>query len=286
MSIFISYSHDDVAFVDQLVENLIVERHSVWLDRWELSLGDSLIEKIQGALAKASAVLVILSKASVDSSWCKQELEAAFTRQLAENKNIILPCVIDNCELPLFLRGKLYADFNRDPDSALDLVKRSLLKLINTQQSRIENPEFFSDWSVDFKISDGQLRFDWCFVDHNSTWPYVILTRCMFQCDIELTKRYHVAYSKGLAEVLVGETMREFLQQLSPVDLDVRISDPKEKIRLFQARFSDGGKADVVVGVRRLGEENGMDTLMRCHKAFSDASNHILSFEAAKNKSK
>ena len=283
MSIFISYSHDDGSFVDQLVENLLVERHSVWLDRWELTLGDSLVEKIQSALAKASAVLVVLSKRSIESNWCKQELEAAFSRQFTENQNIILPCVIDDCEVPLFLRGKLYADFHRNPDGALELVRRSLAKLVNTQQSRLERPEFFSDWSVDFKTYEGRAVFDWCFVDHNSTWPYVVVTRCMFQGDRELTTRYSAAFASKCAETLVGECMQEFLNENSPEQLDIRISDPIEKIRTFQIVFSAGGSANVIVAVRRLGEDNGMDTVMRCHKAFSDASKHMLTLEAAKH---
>jgi hypothetical protein len=41
----------------------------VWLDRWELSVGDSIVEKVQEAVDGASALLVILSKASVESEW-------------------------------------------------------------------------------------------------------------------------------------------------------------------------------------------------------------------------
>ncbi len=43
---------------------LVARNVNIWLDRWELSLGDSLIEKVQGAVDGASALLVILSKAS------------------------------------------------------------------------------------------------------------------------------------------------------------------------------------------------------------------------------
>ena len=185
--------------------------------------------------------------------------------------------------VPLFLRGKLYADFHRNPDGALELVRRSLAKLVNTQQSRLERPEFFSDWSVDFKTYEGRAVFDWCFVDHNSTWPYVVVTRCMFQGDRELTTRYSAAFASKCAETLVGECMQEFLNENSPEQLDIRISDPIEKIRTFQIVFSAGGSANVIVAVRRLGEDNGMDTVMRCHKAFSDASKHMLTLEAAKH---
>lgn len=63
MPIFISYSHKDSEFVDVLARNLVHNRHHIWLDRWELNVGDSLLEKIQKALTGSSAVLITLSRA-------------------------------------------------------------------------------------------------------------------------------------------------------------------------------------------------------------------------------
>jgi hypothetical protein len=45
MPIFISYNHQDSAFVDRLARNLVLRRHNVWMDRWEMNVGDSLIDK-------------------------------------------------------------------------------------------------------------------------------------------------------------------------------------------------------------------------------------------------
>ena len=73
MPVFISYSHENKEFVDQLAMQLVQQNVHIWLDRWELSLGDSLIDKVQDAADGASALLVILSNASVDSEWCKKE---------------------------------------------------------------------------------------------------------------------------------------------------------------------------------------------------------------------
>jgi hypothetical protein len=72
MPIFISYSQKDTRFVDTLVRNLVAAKHHVWMDRWELSLGDSLTKKIESALTESGAMLVVLSKNSVDSEWCKR----------------------------------------------------------------------------------------------------------------------------------------------------------------------------------------------------------------------
>lgn len=50
MPIFISYSRADTPFVDGLARQLVALKHNVWVDRWELKVGDSLTEKIETAL--------------------------------------------------------------------------------------------------------------------------------------------------------------------------------------------------------------------------------------------
>jgi len=131
MSIFISYSQKDKKFVDQLAMNLVRARHHVWVDRWELNVGDSLIDRIQSALTDSSAILVILSKASVKSNWCQKELSAGLVRELTEKQVVVMPCLIEDCEIPLFLRDKKYADFRNDPDQAISEVRQALAKISN-----------------------------------------------------------------------------------------------------------------------------------------------------------
>ena len=63
--VFISYSHADKNFVDKLAAHLTLSKVHVWVDRWELHVGDSLITKIQQIIQEASALIVILSHASV-----------------------------------------------------------------------------------------------------------------------------------------------------------------------------------------------------------------------------
>ncbi|WP_171901415.1 toll/interleukin-1 receptor domain-containing protein [Stappia indica] len=156
MPIFISYNHQDSDFVDTLAANLVRAKHHVWMDRWELNVGDSLTSKIEENLTGSSAILVIISKNSVESAWCKRELNAGLVRELEERQTIVMPCVIDDCQLPLFLRDKLYADFRKDPDKAFSLVDRSLARISNPTLSRVEKPEFFTDFAYDWKEKDNK----------------------------------------------------------------------------------------------------------------------------------
>ena len=67
MQVFISYNHKDKEFVDKLALKLIKAKNNVWVDRWEIAVGDSLIEKVQSAIQESSALIAVLSKTSVVS---------------------------------------------------------------------------------------------------------------------------------------------------------------------------------------------------------------------------
>jgi hypothetical protein len=104
MAIFISYSHKDKAFVDRLAFQLVKARAPIWLDRWELNVGDSLLQRVQTALQDASALAVVLSRSSVESEWCKKELTSGLVRELEEKQVLVLPILLEDCVVPLFLR--------------------------------------------------------------------------------------------------------------------------------------------------------------------------------------
>ena len=46
MPIFISYSHEDKDFVNKLAVNLVRHKAYVCIDRWDLNVGDSIIDKV------------------------------------------------------------------------------------------------------------------------------------------------------------------------------------------------------------------------------------------------
>ncbi len=71
MPIFISYSTNDAEFVDELAANLVKSNNHIWIDRWELHVGDSIVERIEEQLDNATAFIFVLSKTSVKSDWCR-----------------------------------------------------------------------------------------------------------------------------------------------------------------------------------------------------------------------
>ncbi|MBP9092721.1 toll/interleukin-1 receptor domain-containing protein [bacterium] len=128
-SIFLSHTSVDKPFVRKL-RDILVERGvpMVWVDEAEIQLGDSLTAKIEEGLEHCQYVGVILSPQSINSAWVKQELEIAITKQLDRNSVVVLPLLLENCNVPAFLKGKLYADFT-EPDKFEESLNKLLQRL-------------------------------------------------------------------------------------------------------------------------------------------------------------
>jgi hypothetical protein len=275
MPIFISYSRKDRDFVDKLVVNLVRARHSVWMDRWELGVGDSLTQRIQDALKGSAAVLVILSKHSVDSEWCKRELTAGLVRELEEKHTVVMPCVIDDCEIPLFLRDKLYADFRSDPDQAFSLLDQSLSKISNPNQGRIETPDFFTDFSLDWGGKDrGSPLFRMMFVDHGKGLPYVIWSLCEAFGNTAARENFFRDLDAGRLEENIVAFLKLLDDHFKKSPLSELITDNFERYVVWPLKGPDKVSYVMKFSYRRLGIDNGFDTLVHLDKNIQHAFDH------------
>ena len=127
-SIFLSHSHADKPFARKLAADLRKAGHAVWIDEAEINIGDSLIEKIREGLDQVDFVAAILSSASIASPWVTRELDIASNREIKEMRVVVLPLLLEQVELPGFLKGKFYGDFTNTSryDEMLALLVRKL----------------------------------------------------------------------------------------------------------------------------------------------------------------
>lgn len=282
MPIFINYSQKDKGFVDNLAMSLVAAKHHVWIDRWELNVGDSLTQRIEGALTESSAILVILSKNSTKSDWCKRELSAGLVRELEEKRVLVMPCVIDDCKIPLFLRDKLHANFCSDPDGAFDLLNRSLAKISNPLQGRIEQPKFHTDWSLQWRLRpDLRWEFKWTFIDHGHDWPYVILSHCFILCDELFSLRFSKALADRKPYALVQEALEAMLVEVGDEALTVRMSDHREGQIKFDVASKKGRRFRSRITFARLGTDTGLDTVIHLDNHLRSALGHTLAASGA-----
>ncbi|HEY6340323.1 MAG TPA: toll/interleukin-1 receptor domain-containing protein [Bryobacteraceae bacterium] len=148
MKIFLSHASEDRVFVNTLALDLKGRGFDVWYSEWELGVGDSLASAIQRGIREASWLVVVLSPDSVRSRWVREELNAGFARQLAEERVYILPVLHKDCEIPIFLRDWIYADFRTDYSSGLQ-------KLLWTLTLRYHPPRAQSDSELSWWVDPG-----------------------------------------------------------------------------------------------------------------------------------
>jgi hypothetical protein len=261
--LFISYSHADKEFVDSLARQLVANRVSVWLDKWEIHAGDSLLTKVQNAISGASALLVVLSKTSVKSDWCTKELNAGLMRELDEKRVIVVPILLEDCPIPTFLREKFYADFRTSFDHGLEVILESIARVTNATQGRVEQLNYHTDWAIDWGDINGKDVFRLTMIDHTKEQPYTILSEITIIGDGDASRWYRKELAKA-----GGETAREEIllgleaAMQGDEQFTFRLTDqmPRNGFVTFDL---NGGIFGATMTVRRLGMDTGHDTIVR-----------------------
>lgn len=268
MPIFVSYSHSDKDFAHRLATRLVADKANVWVDEWELHVGDSITRKIEDALEDASALIVVLSQASVESEWVRRELSAGLIRELEERRVVVLPVLLEDCEIPLFLRDKKYADFRDSYDEGWKDVKEAVARVTSEGLGRYEEPEFHIDWAVDWFLGlDDQFRILLTMVEQTEDQPYTVLSEISVIANDVVTRRYLQYEEAGVGffgRELILETVRE-LDGLE--DMTMLLEDQMPKIQTVTWTDPDlGAQLDIEIMSRRLGEDTGRDIVLHLGK--------------------
>ena len=114
--VFLCHSSVDKPFIRRLGMALVNNGVRVWVDEAEIRVGDSLIGKIESGISGSKYLIAALSNNSVNSQWCAEELRIAIDRQIAQKGLIVLPVLIEECEIPSFLQKNRFADFRNADD--------------------------------------------------------------------------------------------------------------------------------------------------------------------------
>lgn len=265
MPIFISYSHADKAFAEKLASHLVKHNAHVWVDSWELNVGDSIVQRVQRAIHESSALLIVLSKASVESEWCKKELSAGLMRELDEKRVLVLPVLAETCDIPMFLREKMYADFRFSFDEGLRAIIPAVARFNNADQGRLVSEKTNTDWAESWGVQVGSDLFcmEYVLVEMSSDQPFTILTQILVTCNEAATNRYqkYEAASLGwLGRVIITEAVAEFAER-QDIRLILKDQFPQVTDCILSDNKSERGY-NIHVRCQRLGEDNGKDQLI------------------------
>ncbi len=137
--VFISYCREDAKFVEKLYARLTKEQATVWLDQRD-TLAGPLQRQIDRAIRLNDTVVLVLSRASIESAWVENELDLAWRKEKEENRNVICPIALDDSwktklqpdessrVLWLTLEKKNVLDFSKWRTKAFEPVYKNLVK--------------------------------------------------------------------------------------------------------------------------------------------------------------
>ena len=136
--IFISHSSKDKDFVIKLVDDLYKLGNQPWLDEWEIKVGDCIVTKVEHGITEADYVVVVLSRNSVVSNWVEREWKTKYWDEIEKNQILVLPILIEDCDIPSLIKTKKYADFRNSYSVGLVQLSGSINPIINRQ---LESPK-------------------------------------------------------------------------------------------------------------------------------------------------
>lgn len=112
IKIFLSHSSVDKALARRLSRDLQTAGLEVWLDQWEIQVGEEFVQTIKKGVDDATYVIVLLTPASVSSNWVDREWRQKFQAEAKTKRISIVPVRGEPCEIPDFLAQRSYADIS------------------------------------------------------------------------------------------------------------------------------------------------------------------------------
>jgi hypothetical protein len=120
--LFLSHSSSDKGFVERLAAQLLKYGFDVWYDKFEIGVGDSLLETIRQGIEESAYVILVLSPDSVNSDWVQTEIELAVDVEKHWGYKVLLPVKCRDFVWPTnlaHLADLKYADFTGQEDIAV-----------------------------------------------------------------------------------------------------------------------------------------------------------------------
>lgn len=93
--VFISYSHEDHAYVVKLSAFLRGQGFEVWYD-YRIQAGDEFARRIEQRIDDCPVFMLVLTPASVESPWVRRELAYATNR-----RKPVIPLLLKMCKIPI-----------------------------------------------------------------------------------------------------------------------------------------------------------------------------------------
>ena len=128
--LFLSHSSQDKRIVYKLAFDLSVRGFPVWFDAWDMQIGHRLTEAINAGIDDSDYVLIVISQnTQLSQYWVPAEIERALELERINQRQIIIPILLDDSTPPEQLRDRVYANFSESYNVGLEQLSAELRSL-------------------------------------------------------------------------------------------------------------------------------------------------------------
>ena len=148
-------------------------------------------------------------------------------------------------------------------------------RISNPAQARAEISNFYTDWAIGVASYGDECGIEWTFVNHGKSFRYVVLIQVIYWPTGNLQTLFSELPSDIDKFVFASNSMKLFLDD--EPEISFLIPSPKllRREQVFVDEFH-GEPVNITIAVRRLGEDNGMDTIFHVEDNLCLAVNHTL----------
>ena len=148
LDVFISYSRADSDFARQLNDELQLQGKTTWFDQESIASGTDFAQEIRQGIEVCDNFLFILSPRSVNSPYCKDEVE--YAASLNKRFVTLLHREVNSDELHPELRKVQWIDFNQN-ERDFNANFRQLVRTLDTDREHLRHHTKWSQRAIDWK---------------------------------------------------------------------------------------------------------------------------------------
>jgi hypothetical protein len=125
-NVFVSHRRSDSNEARKLATEIRAQGHRVWLDDWDIGIGDSIVGRMQEGLEGAAYLVLCYSHDGVLAPWISREWMSALARQIEGVDVKVLPVRLTGGQPPAILADIRYADLVSDWAEGVGALLRAI----------------------------------------------------------------------------------------------------------------------------------------------------------------
>jgi hypothetical protein len=122
--VFISYASEDSEFVRSIRTRLANRNLTCWFDQEQLKPGQDWSKALKDAISDSRLCLIVIGRHVQDKPWLSKEWALILASTWDQSDLAVLPVLVDNADLPTFLRKWQYFRCERTSVDVDDVCNR------------------------------------------------------------------------------------------------------------------------------------------------------------------